>query len=298
MERQPRPHHEGGEHHHEPHEFTPAERIELGITAAKADELVIDDYTARAIAARLSSAKTPMLDRFVQTGHIEDETFKEIGLMRHDPGTSEQEVRWITWLGGYWLDVNHRREQAERAETEQPPQYDPRVFVTDLDSLQRTIHHGVWVDANQAPADLKADVTAMLDSSPTVGATRWAVGAAKDFAGLDLTGVTDMALISRLAGGVEEHGVAYSAWVAVVGMNDAQQLDKFDDFYVGSYDSREAWMREIAEDLGWANHLDRAVDPMLRPFLRIDYQLMAESPLTEGWDAVRGHDGRTYVFLR
>ncbi|WNV83466.1 antirestriction protein ArdA [Umezawaea sp. Da 62-37] len=293
MER-PRPRHEGGEHHHDKHEFAPEERIELGITAAIAGDLVIDDHTARAIAARLGSIKTPMLDLFTHTGHMDAEGFKELRAMRLDPPTSEQQAHWIDWLGGYWLSV----EQQRATDAERHPTYEQRVYVADLDSLRRTIHHGLWVDANQAPADLKADVTAMLDSSPTVGATRWAVGAAKDLAGLDLTGSSDTALISRLARGVHQHGAAYSAWASIAGTDDHDQLDKFANFHVASYDSREAWMRDIADDLGWANHLDRAVDPMLRPFLRIDYEAMAESPLTERWDVVRGHDRRIHVFLR
>jgi antirestriction protein len=294
MERQ-RPRHEEGEHHHEKHEFTPHERIELGITAAKAGDLVVDDHTARAIATQLRSIKTPMIDLFVQTGHVDDEAFKEIGLMRQSPGTTEQNIRWITWLGGYWLDIKHRHEQAG---IEVPPGYDPRVYIADLDSLRRTIHHGLWVDANQTPADLNADVTAMLDSSPTVGATQWAVGATKDFGGLDLTGFRDLALISQLADGVVQHGSAYPAWVDVVGLSDIEQLDKFDDFYIGSYDSREAWMRHIADDLDWHGHLDRVVDPKLRPFLRVDYEAMAGSHLAESWDVALGHDRRIHVFLR
>ena len=304
MERQP--HHEGGEHHHDKHEFTPNERIELGITAAIAGDLVIDEHTANVIAARLGSIKTPMLDRFTQTGHMDAEGFKELGTMRLDPATNEQQARWIDWLGGYWLDrlggqlkANRPHgEAAERAEVEGLLSYEPRIYIADLDSLQRTIHHGVWIDANQSPADLKADVVALLEASPTVGASSWAVGAAQDFAGLDMTGLHDTTLISRLARGVHKHGAAYSAWASITGTDDHEQLDKFADFHVASYDSRDSWMREVADDLGWPTHLDLTVDPVLRPFLRIDYEAMAESSLVEGWDVVRGDDHRIHVFLR
>jgi hypothetical protein len=84
----------------------------------------------------------------------------------------------------------------------------------------------------------------------------------------------------------------------MVGTQDRDQLARFDDFYVGSYDSPEAWAREVADDLSWPEQLDREIaDPFLRRYVVIDYAKVAREG-AEGWDVLTGSDGRTHVFLR
>jgi antirestriction protein len=166
-----------------------------------------------------------------------------------------------------------------------------------MSSAQRGISHGLWIDANQTADELNTDIAAMLASSPTPGATDWTIQATAEFGGLDLQGYTDTALIAQLAKGVTEHGAAYSAWVAIVGTDDREQLSKFSDLYVGSYASREAWMREAADDLGWPAQRERITDPLLQPYVTLDYTAMAEDA-ARSWDAVTGIDGRLYVFMR
>jgi hypothetical protein len=91
---------------------------------------------------------------------------------------------------------------------------------------------------------------------------------------------------------------AIAAWAELIGSSDPDQLERFEDFYVGSYDSAEAWARAMAEDLDWPAQLDREVtDPFLRRYLAIDYTRMAREG-AQGWDVVQGSDGRTHVFFR
>ncbi|MGH3992463.1 MAG: antirestriction protein ArdA [Pseudonocardiaceae bacterium] len=183
-------------------------------------------------------------------------------------------------------------ESAERVK-----QCEPRIYVADTTSAQRGISHGLWIDADQEPNELDDDVAAMLASSPTPDATEWAVQATEDFAGLDLHDYTDTTLISLLAKGVAEHGFAYSAWVAINGTDDRVVLERFNDFYVGSYENAEAWMREVADDLGWQKQRGRIMDPLLQPYVTLDYAAMAEDA-ARSWDTVTGIDGRLYVFMR
>lgn len=82
-----------------------------------------------------------------------------------------------------------------------------------------------------------------------------------------------------------------------MGTNDRDMLERFEDFYIGSYDSPEASARSVGEDLEWDAHLDQVVDPMLRPYLRIDYAKFAQEQ-RHAWDVVQGSDGRTHVFMR
>lgn len=174
---------------------------------------------------------------------------------------------------------------------------EPLIYVADMASARRGVSHGLWITADQTPDELNDDIAAMLASSPTPDATEWTVQATEDFAGLDLHGFTDTALIALLAKGVAEHGPAFSAWVTITGTADRAELERFEEFYVGNYASTEAWMREVADELGWQKEKQRIADPLLSPYVTLDYAAMAHDA-SRSWDVVAGIDGRTYVFLR
>lgn len=189
-----------------------------------------------------------------------------------------------------------RAEQPD-TEVEREPQHHPRIYVADLASADRGVRHGLWIDAHQTAAELDADIAAMLGSSPTIGAEAWAIRGTNDFAGLDLTAITDTAVIARLAEGVVTHGAAFAAWVKVTG-NRGDHLGQFRDFYVGTYPSVDAWARALAEGLGWHKELDqRITDPLLRPYVVLDYEAIAQDAKAS-WEVVTDDDGTTHVFVR
>ncbi|WP_414940160.1 hypothetical protein [Amycolatopsis sp. cmx-11-51] len=172
-------------------------------------------------------------------------------------------------INGYNIDPPERETTNDSA-AETEPRYHPLVEVVDLASAARGISYSLWIDAHQDPDELDADIAAMLDSSPTLPGLpwekAWSVARTEEFAGLTLQGCTDTALIARLAKGVADFGAAYGAYAELVGISDPEILDKFEDCFVGSYDSPEAWAKATAEDLEWARELDEALtDPFLRP---------------------------------
>jgi antirestriction protein len=175
--------------------------------------------------------------------------------------------------------------------------YQPRVYVADLASHYQGLEHGQWLNAARESDELRADIAALLARSPVPEATDWQVQASAHFAGLDLHGCTDLHLITRLGRGVAEHGAAYAAYVAMTGTADPDLLDRFDDFYIGSYDDLEAWGRSLSDDFEWNAHLDEVVEPLIRPHLRIDYTAVGRAA-RDSWDVLPGHDGRLHVFLR
>ncbi len=188
-------------------------------------------------------------------------------------------------------------EQQPDINAEHEAGFEPRIYVVERSSSQRGIQHGLWIDANQAPADLDADIAAMLASSPTVDATEWGVEDSDDFAGLDLSSTTDTVLIAQLARGVAAHGVAFASWATLV-ENDREQLDRFDDAYIDSYATPEAWARSLADRLGWHEALDQAViDPLLRPYVVLDYTAIAEDSY-QHWRLTIGADGMVHVFVK
>ncbi len=51
----------------------------------------------------------------------------------------------------------------------------PQIYVACLASYNNGCLHGCWIDANQPPDDLHAEVQAMLASSPESSAEEWAI---------------------------------------------------------------------------------------------------------------------------
>ncbi len=284
MEHQPRPAN-GGEHHHQ----------DVNSYGTDDPEAQAHIENARFDAARERQRDRANLERLIELGmtpedaelFIEFENYVTQRTADAEPGA---ETLWPA------LDAD----TSTPAEREQQ-RHQPRVYVADLASAQRGISHGLWIDAHQQSDELDADIAAMLDSSPTLPGLpwdqAWAVHSAEDFAGLDLNGVTDTVLIAELAKGIADFGAAYAAWVGLVGIDDRDQLGRFEDHHVGSYDTAEAWMREVADDLGWRRERQRITDPLLSPYVTLDYAAMAEDA-ARSWDAVTGIDGRLYVFMR
>ncbi|MBB4910533.1 antirestriction protein ArdA [Actinophytocola algeriensis] len=183
----------------------------------------------------------------------------------------------------------------ERAE--RPPKPAPRVYVIDHRTDNSQEPTGQWVDVNQAADELEAAIAEAFGRQPEDGAIDWSVTHAQGFAGIDLFGSSDSQLVATIGQGVAEHGDAFAAWVELHGIGDADLLGRFNDFYIGSYQSKRDWAESIAADLEWLEHLDRVVEPTLRPYVRIDYDQVVRD--TSGsWDLITGADGRLYVFLR
>jgi antirestriction protein len=173
----------------------------------------------------------------------------------------------------------------------------PRIYIADLASTERGIEHGLWIDADQEASEIAADIDAMLESSPVPGAKLWTIQSAKDFDGIDLSTVTDSAVIADLARGLIEHGRAFAAWARSVD-NDRTKLAEFRDSYTGSYQSREAWAWNLVESLGWHQELDRRItDTLIRPYVVFDYEAVAQDAAA-GWQVLADPDGAVHVFAR
>lgn len=173
----------------------------------------------------------------------------------------------------------------------------PRIYVADLASTERGIEHGLWIDADQPAEEIAADIEAMLASSPVPGAKLWAIRSTEDFDGIDLSTVTDSAVIADLARGLVEHGRAFAAWTRFVG-NDRTKLTEFRDSCTGSHQSQEAWAWALVESLGWHQELDRRItDTLIRPYVVFDYEAVAQDAAAS-WQVLADPDGTVHVFAR
>jgi antirestriction protein len=162
--------------------------------------------------------------------------------------------------------------------------------VACLASYVNGILHGLWIDAGQDVEDVQTDIVAMLASSPVPQAEEWAIHDYEGFCGFEVGEYEDLKVVSRVAKGIAEHGEAFAAYVSWAG-TDEEALEQFNDHYMGSYESIEAWTREVAKEHGWERKLDEVLEPLVRPYVSIDYQGFAEQMTSQGWQLVPGQQG-------
>lgn len=152
---------------------------------------------------------------------------------------------------------------------EQHHQPDPRIYVASLSDYNAGRLHGEWINANQPPEDLHRDTQAMLGRSKETTAEEWAIHDYEGFEPLRIDEHETFETISRLAGGIALHGAAFAGWADHLGTDYATE-DKFDDAYLGEYDSTESYAEHLLDDLGLYDTIDKAVPDSLRPYVRID----------------------------
>jgi antirestriction protein len=123
----------------------------------------------------------------------------------------------------------------------------PRVYVACLASYNNGILHGAWIDAAQDSDQIMEDIGTMLESSPMPYAEEWAV---HDTDGLpDLGEWPDLAQLSQIAQGIEEHGDAYRAYLECFDA-DATSIEDFQGRYLGEYRDREDFAADWLEQTG------------------------------------------------
>jgi len=123
----------------------------------------------------------------------------------------------------------------------------PRVYVACLASYNNGTLHGAWIDAAQEPDQIMEDIGTILKSSPMPGAEEWAV---HDTDGLpDLGEWPDLAQLSQIAQGIEEHGEAYRAYLECFDA-DAASIEDFQGRYLGEHRDREDFAADWLEQTG------------------------------------------------
>lgn len=145
----------------------------------------------------------------------------------------------------------------------------PQIYVASLSDYNDGRLHGSWLDAARTPEELQEDITAMLAASPLPGAEEWAIHDFDGFAGLRLDENESLATVSQLAANLAEHGPAFAAWADIAG-RDEETLQRFEEAYLGHWDSLAAYADELFEDLGYAELLEQAMPAGMQPYVRFD----------------------------
>lgn len=172
-------------------------------------------------------------------------------------------------------DINEQG-QVESAERLRPT---PSIWVGSLSDYNNGVLHGEWLDAAREEDDIQADIAAMLARSPTTARTgepaeEWGIFDYEGFNQLRIDQHEELELVSQIARGVAEHGLAYAAYAEVMD-GDRDAMAGFEDAYLGHYDSVEAYAEQLVDDLGYQQAVDQALPESMRPYARIDTAALA-----------------------
>ena len=151
---------------------------------------------------------------------------------------------------------------------------EPRIYVASLADYNNGRLHGDWIEAAQDPEDLAAEIHSMLRRSPIPGAEEYAIHDYEGFGPLRISEYEGLETISRIATGIATHGEAYAALATIVGTDHEDALGRFEDHYLGQYETVEAFARHIADELGYEDELQKLPEH-LQPYVSIDYAAVA-----------------------
>ena len=187
----------------------------------------------------------------------------------------------------------------EHAETLRPH---PSIWVGSLSDYNNGILYGEWLDAAREPDEIETDIQSMLDRSPTTAHTgepaeEWGIFDHDGFNQLRIDEHESITLVSRIAHGITEHGLAFAAYAEIIDA-DSDALDHFEDAYQGHYDSVEAYVEQFVEDVGIQRELDQLVPESLRPYVRVDLAALAHD-MQIGGDihVLPAYDGGVWIFV-
>ena len=82
----------------------------------------------------------------------------------------------------------------------------------------------------------------------------------------------------------------------LVGTTDPDELDRFDEAYLGCFESLESYAEDVLDDLGYLEAIDKAVPDGLQPYVEVDIAGFARDLALSGEvTAAAGSEG-VYVF--
>jgi len=108
----------------------------------------------------------------------------------------------------------------------------------------------------------------------------------------------DEARAVALTEAIAEHGEPFALWADDMGADyAAEQAERFEEAYIGHYESETAFAEEMWEDSGYQAALERAIPEPLRYYVEFDAEFYARD-LRLGGDVtyLPAEDGGVYVY--
>lgn len=173
----------------------------------------------------------------------------------------------------------------------------PRIYVASLADYNAGRLHGIWLDADNDIDSLDASIASMLRTSPEPYAEDWAIHDYEGFGDLRLDESESLAFVGEMAHGIVEHGPAFAAWAAHVDSDEAER-GRFEDAYLGEWDSVADYAEELLDDLGATEFIEQAPE-WLRGYLDLDVDAFIRDLWASGEIIVASTPrGRVWLFRR
>lgn len=190
-----------------------------------------------------------------------------------------------------------RHNEAERQDGtgEQAPTVRPQIYVASLSDYNEGRLYGSWIDADQEVDRLEAAVHDLLANSPTGRAEEFGIFDYEGFGPWQLDEYESLETVALVARGISEYGSAFAHWVGVAESTEPEVLDRFEDAYLGQWESVEEFAASYVEDVV---DLEKAIDlpSSLASYVVIDYAAMARDFVMSGDIVTSEGDGGVYVF--
>lgn len=170
----------------------------------------------------------------------------------------------------------------------------PSLYVASLADYVNGYLTGAWIDATQDIDTIREEIQAMLATSKSEAPEEYAIHDFEGFGTLRLGEYEDIERIAAIAEGIKEHGEAFACWIDHTGL-DPEDWHKFEDAYLGTYDSIEAYADQMIDDLDLEASLDESVPESFRSYAKIDRDaLVRDLEYGDIWHM--DFDGQVLVF--
>jgi antirestriction protein len=169
-----------------------------------------------------------------------------------------------------------------------------QIYVACLSAYNNGHLHGEWIDATQDEESIKASIDTMLAASPVVElygevAQEWAIHCYEGFHGIEIGEHESIDRIVEIAQKLEEHGEAFAAYLENYSYED---IDDFEERYLGCYKSKQDYAEEYYEQSGMIKQVEEAG---LKAYY-IDFEAIARDMFIDGCTGIdKGHE-TLYVF--
>ena len=165
----------------------------------------------------------------------------------------------------------------------------PRIYVASLADYNAGTLHGRWIDADQLAETIEAEVQEMLAESKEPIAEEWAIHDYEGFGAIHIDEFDSFEKVADAGIAIAEHGGAYAAYAANVGL-DYADLSGFEEAFCGEWDSEEDYAAELVDDLGYL----REMPDHLHGYF--DYEKWTRDLFMTDFYSVKTPDYKVWVF--
>lgn len=149
----------------------------------------------------------------------------------------------------------------------------PRIYVACLAAYNSGYLHGAWIDADQDPWQISAEISRMLQGSPVADAEEYAIHDFEGFGDLRLNEYSGIEQVTQLAAFIVERGALGAAVLSYYSGDLDEAREACEDRYLGTYESLADFMAEFTEEC-------MAIPDRLRFY--IDWEAMARDAELSG----------------